>query len=70
MQSFYRAQVSLGSDLWVLMSVCQSQTFADLIDVTLADEVVHSIPTKDVNASGAIWWPTMKLMQVAPLANL
>ena len=36
---FYRTQVSLGSDLWVLMSPC-----ADLTDVTLADEDSNSTP--------------------------
>ena len=39
--------MSLGSDLWVLMSVQDS--FADLTDVTLADEDSNSIPTDDVN---------------------
>ena len=44
----YRTQVSLGSDLWVLMSV-STTPFADLTDVTLADEESNSIPTDDVN---------------------
>ena len=39
--------MSLGSDLWVLMSV--QDYFADLTDVTLADEDTNSIPTDDVN---------------------
>ena len=50
----YRTQVSLGSDLWVLMSVRPSVTerlFADLTDVTLADEDSNSIPTDDVNSA-------------------
>ena len=48
---FYRTQVSLGPDLWVLMSVRPSlpTPFADLTDVTLADEDSNSIPTDDVN---------------------
>ena len=46
--SFYRTQVSLGSDLWVLMSV-STRGFADLTDVTLADEDSNSIPTDDVS---------------------
>ena len=44
--------MSLGSDLWVLMSVSQSlhpRLFADLTDVTLADEDSNPIPTNDVN---------------------
>ena len=44
--------MSLGSDLWVLAYVCQSVStrgFADLTDVTLADEDSNSIPTDDVN---------------------
>ena len=45
---FYRTQVSLGSDLWVLMSL-HPTPFADLTDVTLADEDSNSIPTDDVN---------------------
>ena len=56
---FYRTQVSLGSDLWVLMSVRPSVTprgFADLIDVTLADEDSNSIPTDDVNGQSQAMW--------------
>ena len=45
---FYRTQVSLGSDLWVLISL-HPRLFADLTDVTLADEDSNSIPTNDVN---------------------
>ena len=46
--------MSLGSDLWVWTYVqhCPSVTpklFADLTDVTLADEDSNSIPTDDVN---------------------
>ena len=46
--------MSLGSDLWVLISVRPSHTvcdtpFANLTDVTLADEDSNSIPTDDVN---------------------
>ena len=52
--------MSLGSDLWVLMSV--QDYFADLTDVTLADEDTNSIPTDDVNRAflGNV------AMQVAP----
>ena len=44
--------MSLGSDLWILMSVRPSVTLrlcADLTDVTLADEYCNSIPTDGVN---------------------
>ena len=44
--------MSLGSDLWVLMSVRPSLTltpFADLTDVTLDDEDINSTPVDDVN---------------------
>ena len=44
--------MSLGSDLWVLMSLSQSvhtRGFVDLTDVTLADEDSNSIPTDDDN---------------------
>ena len=50
--TFYRTQVALGSDLWVGAYVRQSVSprgFADLTDVTLADEDSNSIPTDDVN---------------------
>ena len=40
--------MSLGSDLWVLMSL-SATPFADLTDVTLADEDGNSMPTGDVN---------------------
>ena len=62
---FYRTQVSLGSDLWVLMSVRPSVTerlCSDLTDVTLADEDSNSIPTDDVNRA----FPGKVAMQVAP----
>ena len=40
--------MSLGSDLWVWAYVT-TRGFADLTDVTLADEDSNSIPTDDVN---------------------
>ena len=40
--------MSLGSDLWVLMYLT-TRLFADLTDVTLADEDSNSIPTDGVN---------------------
>ena len=63
--NFYRTQVSLGSDLWVLISLTHSLTTrlcADLTDVTLADEESNPIPTNDVNRAilGNV------AMQVAP----
>ena len=57
------------------------EVWLDLTDVTLADEDTNSILTNDAkraiqgneamqvmktNASGAIWWPNLQLMQVAP----
>ena len=48
--------MSLGSDLWVWASVSDylQDYFADLTDVTLADEDNNSIPTDDANrATGA-----------------
>ena len=53
--------MSLGSDLWVLMSA-SPRLFADLIDVTLADEDSNSIPTDDVNRA----IPGNVALQVAP----
>ena len=56
--------MSLGSDLWVLMSLTQSiqDYVADLTDVTLADEDINSIPADDVDRAilGNV------AMQVAP----
>ena len=43
--------MSLGLDLWVVMSISHSvqDYFEDLTDVTLADEDSNLIPTDDVN---------------------
>ena len=65
MFNFYRTQVSLGSDLWVLAYVTDSlstRLFADLTDVTLADEDSNSTPADYVNRAiiGNV------AMQVAP----
>ena len=46
--NFYRTQVYLGSDLWVCFSVTE-RPFADLTDVTLADEDTNSILTDNAN---------------------
>ena len=49
---FYRTQVSLGSDLWVRVSLTHSLTdtpFADLTDVTLADGDTNPMLTDDAN---------------------
>ena len=77
---FYRTQVNLGYDLWVRMSVSEGRC-VDLTDVTLADEDTNSILTDNAkraiqgnetmqvmktNASGAIWWPNLQLIQVVP----
>ena len=59
--NFYQTQVSLGSDLWVLMSVTHT-TFADVIDLTLADEDNNSIPTNYVNRAIL----GIEAMQLAP----
>ena len=53
--NFYRTQVSLGSDLWVLMSVTD-RLFADLTDATLADDDSNSIPTEDDNGQSQAMW--------------
>ena len=69
--------------VFIFGSVCPSLTprpFADLTDLTLADEDTKSMLTDNANraiqanvvakfatyASGAIWWPYLQLMQVAP----
>ena len=57
--NFYWTQVYLGSDLWVWMSITE-RPFADLTDVTLADDDSNSIPTDDVNRAN------LQLMQVVP----
>ena len=66
---FYRTQVYLGSDLWVQVSL-STRGFADLTDVTLADEDTNSILTDSANkaiqgnVSYATWWPTLEPIQV------
>ena len=59
---FYRTQVSLGSDLWVRRMSVTPILFADLTDVTLADEDSNSKPADYVNRAilGNV------AMQVAP----
>ena len=57
----YRTQLYLGSDLWVRMSITE-RPFADLTDVTLADDDSNSIPTDDVNRAN------LQLMQL--VANI
>ena len=47
-KAFYRTQVYLGSDLWVLIYETQTP-FWNLTDVTLADEDTNSIQTDDAN---------------------
>ena len=48
--TFYRTQVSLGSNLWVRLSLTQTERpFADLTDVTLVDEIPNSILTDSAN---------------------
>ena len=53
--------MSLGSDLWVLMKLTP-RPFADLTDVTLADEDRNSTLADDVNRA----IPGNVAMQVAP----
>ena len=48
--TFYRTQVSLGSNLWVRLSLTQTERpFADLTDVTLANEDTNPILTDNAN---------------------
>ena len=71
LSNFYRTQVYLGSDLWVLVSLTHTP-FADLTNVTLADEDTNSILIDNANraiqgnASYATWWPTLQTMQMVP----
>ena len=52
---FYRTQVSLGSDLWVRFSLTELP-FADLTDVTLANEDANSIlMIISIGHSKAMW---------------
>ena len=59
--NFYRTHVYMGSNLWVLVSLT-NQAFADLTDVTLADEDTNSILTDDANRT----IPGNMAMQVPP----
>ena len=45
---FYWTQINLGSDLWVRVSLTHRR-FADLTDVTLADEDTNPILTDNAN---------------------
>ena len=48
--TFYRTQVVfVVSDLWVRFSLTELARFADLTDVTLADEDTNSILTDNAN---------------------
>ena len=49
-RGFYRTQVNLGSDSWVLMSVTTTPLL-NLTDVTLANGDTNSIPTDNVNSA-------------------
>ena len=59
--------LSMGPDVSELVSL---RGFADLTDVTLADEDTNSILTDNAKAmwqcNEAIWWPTLQTMQVVP----
>ena len=55
--------MSLGSDLWVQISLTE-RLFADLTDVTLADEDINSIPSDDVNRAMHECLPNLQLMHV------
>ena len=46
--TFYRTQVSLGSDLWVRLSLTEGSSL-NLTDVTLADGDTKSILTDNAN---------------------
>ena len=48
-RNFYRTQVSLGSGLWVPVSLTPSKSFAKLYYVTLADDDTNSILADDAN---------------------
>ena len=63
---FYWTQVYLGFDIWVWMSVSNTP-FADLTDVTLADDDNNSISTDDPNR--AILGVANVAMQMAPLGG-
>ena len=48
LEFFYRTQVYLGSDLWVLISKSERRC-ANLTDMTLTDKDTNSILTDNVN---------------------
>ena len=52
---FYRTQVSLGSGLWVPVSVCH-RAFWNFADVTLANDDTNSILTDNGNRAIWNWW--------------
>ena len=75
--NFYRIQVYLGSDLWVRVSEtdpCEIYTsyasyasFASDANASYASYTSYRLYAEKVTvSSGAIWWPHLELMQVAP----
>ena len=78
---FYRTQVFLGSDLWVRVSLtherlCKLYKLQTLYKFNSVIQTLyregdrfqwrHLVAKFGTNASGAIWWPNLQLMQVAP----
>ena len=57
---FYRTQVYLGSDLWVQVSETDSLYLVETY-TSYASYTSYTSYT-----SGAIWWPNLQPMQVAP----
>ena len=73
---FYWTQVYLGSHLWVLFSETEPLVETQLMWLWLMRIATQyqlmmsmSNPRQCSNASGATWWPKLKLMQVAPLCG-
>ena len=67
MYCIYRTQVSLGSDLWVRLSLTGTP-LADLTDVTIQTDNANRVfqGNECGNASEATGWSNLLLIQVAP----
>ena len=63
-EGIYRTQVYLGSDLWVRVSETHKQTDLSETYTSYTSYTSHLVAKFATNASGAICWTSLQLMQV------
>ena len=68
-RDFYRTQVSLGSGLWIPVSLTPSlqDLFENFTDVTLADDDTNSIIADDANRAICGWWMSSNRWWLSPM---